>query len=159
WRQPETDPGHQRRGRTPVEATSGGVASQPRRLQSGGVDPGRLWRPAGPHLLAEVARVLRPRTPLAQRQTGRDSGRVKIYLYFIGKPKDANINGLAEDFIQRAARYCPAEMRQIRPDRVDPWEKHPTARRILLDPAGKALDSQRFTDLIAKAELEARDLV
>jgi 23S rRNA (pseudouridine1915-N3)-methyltransferase len=84
---------------------------------------------------------------------------VKIFLYFIGKPKDAHLNGAAEDFLNRAARYCPAEMREIRPDRVDLWSKHPTARKIFLDPAGKPLDSAGFAKLIAKAGMEGRDLV
>ena len=84
---------------------------------------------------------------------------MKIFLYFIGKPKDAHLNGAAEDFLGRAARYCPAEMREIRPDRVDLWSKHPTARKIFLDPAGKSLDSAGFAKLIAKAGMEGRDLV
>jgi len=84
---------------------------------------------------------------------------VKIYLYFIGKPKDSHTNAIAEDFLKRASRYAPAEMREIRPDRFDLWERHPSARKILLDPAGKAIDSAAFAKLIAKAELESRDLV
>lgn len=59
----------------------------------------------------------------------------------------------------RARRYSAVEMREIRPERTDVWAKHPTARKILLDPAGKPLDSVAFTALISKAELESRDLV
>ena len=84
---------------------------------------------------------------------------MKIFLYFIGKPKDPHANALAEDFLGRAARYTAAEMREIRPDRVDLRDKHPTARKIFLDPAGKAMDSAAFAKLIAKAEMEGRDLV
>jgi 23S rRNA (pseudouridine1915-N3)-methyltransferase len=84
---------------------------------------------------------------------------VKLFLYYIGKPKDAHLNGTAEDFLGRAARYCPAEMREIRPDRADLFSKHPTARKIFLDPAGKSMDSAGFAKLIAKAEMEGRDLV
>jgi len=84
---------------------------------------------------------------------------VKIFLYFIGKPKDPHANALAQDFLGRAARYTAAEMREIRPDRVDLRDKHPTARKIFLDPAGKAMDSAAFAKLIAKAEMEGRDLV
>ena len=50
-------------------------------------------------------------------------------------------------------------MREIRPERIDLWEKHPTARKIFLDPAGKTMDSAGFARLIAKAEMEGRDLV
>jgi 23S rRNA (pseudouridine1915-N3)-methyltransferase len=84
---------------------------------------------------------------------------VKIYLYFIGKPKDPHANAIAEDFLGRAARYSPCEMREIKPDRADLWAKHPTARKIFLDPAGKPMDSAAFAGLIAKAEMEGRDLV
>jgi len=84
---------------------------------------------------------------------------VKIYLFFIGRPKDPHANALAEDFVARISRYLPAEMREIRPERIDLWAKHPTARKILLDPSGKALDSAGFAQWMSKAELEGRDLV
>jgi 23S rRNA (pseudouridine1915-N3)-methyltransferase len=84
---------------------------------------------------------------------------VKIFLYFIGKPKDAHANALAEDFLSRAGRYAPAEMREIRPERVDLWDRHPTARKIFLDPAGKPMDSAAFASLVAKAEMGGRDIV
>ena len=96
---------------------------------------------------------------MARRAAGRNPGRVKIYLYFIGKPKDPQANAVAEDFLGRAARYCPAIMQEIRPDRTDLWAKHPTARKILLDPAGKPMDSPAFAQVIARAEMEGRDLV
>lgn len=50
-------------------------------------------------------------------------------------------------------------MREIAPDRVDLWAKHPTARKVFLDPAGRAQDSTQFVALIRKAEDEGRDLV
>jgi 23S rRNA (pseudouridine1915-N3)-methyltransferase len=84
---------------------------------------------------------------------------VKIYLYFIGKPKDVHANAMAADFVGRAARYSVCEMREIRPDRVDLWDKHPSARKIFLDPAGKPIDSAGFAQVIAKAEMAGRDLV
>jgi 23S rRNA (pseudouridine1915-N3)-methyltransferase len=96
---------------------------------------------------------------VARGEERNDSARVKIFLYFIGKPKDAHANAIAEDFVGRAARYSACEMREIRPERIDLWAKHPSARKILLDPAGKAMDSAAFAGLIAKAEMEGRDLV
>jgi len=83
---------------------------------------------------------------------------VKVYLYFIGKPRDRNANALAADFLGRADRYCTAEMREIRPDRTDLWDKHPSGRKILLDHGGRAMVSAEFTALIASAEREAREL-
>ena len=85
---------------------------------------------------------------------------MKIFLYYIGKPKDPHANAIAEDFLARAARYC-AMPRCARsgPSAPISWAKHPTARKIFLDPAGKPLDSAGFAALIAKAEMEGRDLV
>jgi 23S rRNA (pseudouridine1915-N3)-methyltransferase len=84
---------------------------------------------------------------------------VKIYLYFIGRPKDSHANALAADFVGRAGHYATTEMREIRPDRFDLWSRHPTARKIFCDPAGKELDSAEFCALIANSEREARDLL
>jgi 23S rRNA (pseudouridine1915-N3)-methyltransferase len=84
---------------------------------------------------------------------------VKIFLYFVGKPKDPHANAIAEDFLNRAGRYCAVEMREIRPERFDVCAKHPSAKRIFLDPAGKPSDSAAFATLFSKAEMEGRDLV
>jgi len=84
---------------------------------------------------------------------------MKIHLYFVGKPRDAHANAMAEEYIERASRYVRTEMREVQPERFDPWAKHPSASKILLDPAGRSLDSLQFAKLISKSELEARDLV
>lgn len=84
---------------------------------------------------------------------------MKIYLYYIGKPRDENANRMAEEYIKRSTRYAHCEMREIQPARFDPWAKHPAAAKILLDPSGKALDSAQFSKLIGKSEDEARDVV
>ena len=84
---------------------------------------------------------------------------MKVFLYYIGKPRDPNANALAEEYIKRAQRYARSEMREIQPARFDLLAKHPSATRILLDPTGKKLDSAQFAGLISKAEQEARDLV
>jgi 23S rRNA (pseudouridine1915-N3)-methyltransferase len=84
---------------------------------------------------------------------------MKIYLYFVGKPKEPHANALAEDYAGRSARYSPLEMREIRPERTDLWAKHPTARKVLLDPAGKPMNSAGFAALVSKAEMDGRDLV
>ena len=84
---------------------------------------------------------------------------MKIFLYYIGKAKDAHANALAAEYIKRTTRYAPALMAEIRPDRTDLWEKHPAAQKICLDPLGKALDSNRFAALVEKAEMHGQDLV
>jgi len=72
---------------------------------------------------------------------------VKIFLYYIGKARDTHANAMAEEYIKRSSRFASCEMREIHPTRFDPWAKHPGARKILLDPAGKALDSKELTGL------------
>lgn len=84
---------------------------------------------------------------------------MKVFLYYVGRAKDPHMNALAADYVARSARYVPTEMQEVRPDRAAFWTKHPTARKILLDPAGKTLDSAAFAALVGKAELEARDLL
>jgi 23S rRNA (pseudouridine1915-N3)-methyltransferase len=80
---------------------------------------------------------------------------VKLWLYYIGKARDAHANAMAEEYIKRSTRYAKVEMREIHPGRFDPWAKHPGAAKILLDPQGRALDSaaliaqmQKFHDVV-----------
>jgi len=89
---------------------------------------------------------------------------VKVFLYYVGKAKDPHANALAADYIKRAHRYAATQMSEIKPadlkpGREDFWSKHPGATKILLDPAGRSLDSGAFADLFAKAEMRGRDLV
>ena len=84
---------------------------------------------------------------------------MKVHLYYVGKQRDDHSNAIADEFIKRATRYIKCEMREIHPDRFDPWERHPNARKILLDPLGRAATSAEFSKLVGDAELEARDLI
>ena len=84
---------------------------------------------------------------------------MKLYLYFIGKPRDLHANAMAEEFIKRSKRYARCEMREIQPRKLDPWHKHPSATRIALDPAGKLMDSNGFIQIIDSAGQSGRDLV
>ena len=84
---------------------------------------------------------------------------MKLFLYYIGKPRDPAANQIAADFVKRCTRYAACEMREIRADRFDLWSRHASARKIFLDPDGREMDSPQFTALVAKAEMEARDLV
>jgi 23S rRNA (pseudouridine1915-N3)-methyltransferase len=47
----------------------------------------------------------------------------------------------------------------LKPARVQWWSKHPDALKILLDAGGKSLTSAQFTSLVARAEMEGRNLV
>ena len=82
---------------------------------------------------------------------------MKILLYYIGKARDTHANAMAEEYIKRSTRFAKCEIREIQPRRFDPWEKHPSATKVLLDPSGRALDSAAFTGLVGKAE--SRDIV
>ena len=72
---------------------------------------------------------------------------MKVFLYYVGKARDAHANAMAEEYIKRSGRFATCEMREIHPARFDPWAKHPSARKILLDPAGRMLDSKKLTAL------------
>jgi 23S rRNA (pseudouridine1915-N3)-methyltransferase len=84
---------------------------------------------------------------------------MKVLLYYVGKPRDPHANGMADEFIKRSTRFGRCEMREIQPARFDPWIKHPAATKVLLDPAGKRMDSAQFARLVSGAEQAARDLI
>jgi 23S rRNA (pseudouridine1915-N3)-methyltransferase len=69
---------------------------------------------------------------------------VKIFLYYIGKARDEHANAMAAEYIKRSTRFATCEMREIRPQRFDPWEKHPSAFKVLLDLLGRAMDSSKL---------------
>jgi 23S rRNA (pseudouridine1915-N3)-methyltransferase len=84
---------------------------------------------------------------------------VKLHIYYVGKPRDAHANALAEEYIKRIRRYARLEMTEVKPERSEWWVKHASAWKVLLDPAGKSMLSRGFAGMVSKAELEARDLV
>jgi 23S rRNA (pseudouridine1915-N3)-methyltransferase len=84
---------------------------------------------------------------------------VKVFLYYIGKPRDAHANAIAAEFLKRTNRYASCEMREVVAHRFDPFAKHPAARKILLDPGGRSADSAAFTKIVEQAEREGQDLV
>ena len=84
---------------------------------------------------------------------------MRVWLYYIGKQRDAASNAIAAEFVKRSSRYAACEMREIQPDRFDLWSKHPSANKVLLDPAGKLINSAQFTEMFAKGEMEGRDQV
>jgi 23S rRNA (pseudouridine1915-N3)-methyltransferase len=77
---------------------------------------------------------------------------LKIFLYYIGKARDAHANAMAEEYIKRSGRFAKCEMREIQPRRFDLWAKHAGAAKVLLDPAGRALDSAGFTALVDRGQ-------
>ncbi|MGA8029115.1 MAG: 23S rRNA (pseudouridine(1915)-N(3))-methyltransferase RlmH [Bryobacteraceae bacterium] len=86
-------------------------------------------------------------------------GYVKVFVYYIGKPRDAHANAIASEFLKRSARYAHCEMREIVPRRFDLFARHSAARKIFLDPAGRSLDSAQFVEIVERAEREGQDVV
>jgi 23S rRNA (pseudouridine1915-N3)-methyltransferase len=84
---------------------------------------------------------------------------VKVFIYFVGKPRDTHANAMAAEFVKRTSRYSACEMREIHPERFDIFQRHTSARKILLDPAGRGLDTPKFVQLIERAERDGQDLV
>lgn len=84
---------------------------------------------------------------------------MKVLLNYIGKSRDAHANAIAAEFLKRSSRYADCEMREIVPQRLDLFVRHANARKILLDPAGRSIDSAQFVKIIEKAESEGQDLV
>ena len=84
---------------------------------------------------------------------------MRLLLYYIGKIRDPHAQALASEYIKRSTRFAKCEMREIQPSRFDPWTAHPSARKVLLDPAGRKFDSPAFISLVDRAEREGRDLV
>ena len=84
---------------------------------------------------------------------------MKVFLYYIGKAKDPHANALAAEYMRRAAHYAVCRMAEIRPERADFWTRHPTAKKVLLDPAGQSFSSRDMAALVADAEMHGHDLV
>jgi 23S rRNA (pseudouridine1915-N3)-methyltransferase len=84
---------------------------------------------------------------------------MRLWLYFIGKPRDVHANQMAAEYIQRSSRYADCEMREITAARFDLFGRHAAARKIFLDPGGRAATSADFIAMLSEAEQLARDLV
>lgn len=84
---------------------------------------------------------------------------MKVFVYYIGKPRDAHANAIAAEFVKRTSRYCACEVREIHPKRFDLFTKHASARKVFLDPAGRSLDTGAFVQLVQRAERDGQDMV
>lgn len=84
---------------------------------------------------------------------------MRVFVYYIGKARDAHANAIAAEFLKRSNRYAACEMREITPDRFALFEKHSSARKVFLDPAGRTLDSAAFVRMVEQAETHGQDLV
>lgn len=89
----------------------------------------------------------------------RDNGELKVYVYFVGKPRDEHSNAIAEEFLKRTSRWAACTMREIPADTPDPWAKHAAAAKVALDPAGKTMDSAQVASLFRAWEDSGQDVV
>ena len=83
---------------------------------------------------------------------------MKLYLYYVGKPRDAHANRMAEDYVKRSDRYARTSMREIHPDlvvsdilmpRVDGYD---LCRRLRAAPETALLPLILVTSLDAQGE-------
>ncbi len=84
---------------------------------------------------------------------------MKLWLFYIGKPRDTHANAMASEYIKRCLRFARCEMREVDPRRWDPSTQHPAAVKIFCDPAGRTLDTSGFTRLVEQAMMDGRDLL
>jgi len=75
---------------------------------------------------------------------------LKLYLLYIGKPRSPEANRLAEDYIRRLQRFCPAQMREIKNEAAA--EKYSRALKVVLDPAGRQMSSWELASFLEKAQ-------
>lgn len=84
---------------------------------------------------------------------------MKIHVYYVGRPRDAHANAIAADYLARISHYASTQSLEIRPEKFDLFAKHAAARKVFLDPGGRAMDSQAFSELIGRSEMIGQDLV
>jgi 23S rRNA (pseudouridine1915-N3)-methyltransferase len=84
---------------------------------------------------------------------------MKVFVYYIGKSRDAHSNAIAAEFLKRSSRYADCEMREIVPARFDLFAKHSSGRKIFLDPAGRSMDSSAFVQMVDRAARNGQDLI
>jgi 23S rRNA (pseudouridine1915-N3)-methyltransferase len=84
---------------------------------------------------------------------------LKVFVYFVGRPRDKHAIGMCEEYLKRSSRYATCQMREIKPTQMDWLEKHPSARKVLLDPIGQPMDSAGFAKMIEQGEMLGQDLV
>lgn len=80
---------------------------------------------------------------------------MKVFLYFIGKPRDQPANALVAEYLKRTSRYAPCESREVKPTAFDFLDRHPSAYKIFLDPAGKQIDSPASPLSLANSKTKA----
>jgi 23S rRNA (pseudouridine1915-N3)-methyltransferase len=76
---------------------------------------------------------------------------MRIQLLFLGKTRRAEVRALMDDYVQRIARFAEVGVRELRPESAASMKKLETmlgATVVLLDAAGKKLNSEQFAEWI-----------
>ena len=90
--------------------------------------------PSGPEIIHDFVTRL-PGKPGVYRMLGADGA-----ILYVGKARDTHANAMAAEYIKRSTRFATCEMREIHPNKFDPWAEYPRALKVLLDPAGNSLE-------------------
>ena len=98
---------------------------------------------------------------------------MKVWVAAVGKPRDAALAAAIREYEDRAARYWPLEVvevkeepgRSVAPDQVQRKEGErllkrlpPSARLVLCDPGGEQLDSAAFAAQLTRFREDAQDV-
>jgi 23S rRNA (pseudouridine1915-N3)-methyltransferase len=81
---------------------------------------------------------------------------MRIVLYYYGKVRDRNAQGICEEYRKRSQRYARFEIQELKP-RQENWDQ-PGAIKVLLSPDGEAVSTEGFARLVETAQRGARDL-
>lgn len=74
---------------------------------------------------------------------------MKVYLFFIGKPRSREANLLAEGYGTRIKRYCRFKMAQLKDEKAA--AAYDRVLRVVLDPAGEEWTSRQLASFLEKA--------
>ncbi len=98
---------------------------------------------------------------------------MRVVVAVVGKPRDVNVAGAIREYEQRAARYWPIDVREVRQepaaessaDRAREAEGKrllvaipPAAQVIACDASGKTFSSERFADWLQSMRERAVDV-
>lgn len=86
---------------------------------------------------------------MARRKIAHANPDLKIDLLYIGKPRSAEANKLAQEYARRAEHYCRFRMIRLRDENAAP--DYAKALKVVFDPGGRQLNSRQFASLIEKA--------
>ncbi len=84
---------------------------------------------------------------------------MRLYLFYIGRPKNRALNEAAAEYAQRIARFCQFTQQEVQ-SLEQAREKFPRALVVGLDPAGREMDSAALARWLEKQMAGGpRDLV